>query len=138
MTIMMETGPITRFPRVGNYVSYCRKVSSQWLSNAKRKARGNEKNGSPYLAWAFAEAAELAVGTIPLCGPITSARPRGVIAWSLTSRWPINWPGRPISCYGTRCPMTGTVCLVKMWAGTGTLARRLVQPLCLIEPVPSP
>jgi len=60
MTIMMETGPITRFPRVGNYVSYCRKVSSQWLSNAKRKARGNEKNGSPYLAWAFAEAAELA------------------------------------------------------------------------------
>lgn len=60
MTIMMETGPVSRFPRVGNYASYCRKVSSQWLSNAKLKERGNAKNGNPYLAWAFAEAAELA------------------------------------------------------------------------------
>ena len=60
MTLMLETGPIRRFAKVGNYVSYCRKVSSQWLSNNKIKERGNEKNGNPYLAWAFAEAAELA------------------------------------------------------------------------------
>ena len=35
LTIMLETGPCNRFPKVGNYVSYCRKVSSKWLSNDK-------------------------------------------------------------------------------------------------------
>jgi len=58
MTIMVETGPIQRFPHVGDYVSYCRKVSSQWLSNQKVKGHGNAKNGNRYLSWAFAEAAE--------------------------------------------------------------------------------
>ncbi len=60
LTIMLETGPISRFPQVGNYASYCRKVSSRWLSNDKLKDRGNERNGNAYLAWAFSEAAELA------------------------------------------------------------------------------
>jgi len=58
MTIVMETGPIKRFAHVGDYVSYCRKVSSQWLSNQKVKGHGNAKNGNRYLSWAFAEAAE--------------------------------------------------------------------------------
>lgn len=57
-TILLETGSIGRFKRVGNYVSYCRKVSSQWKSNEKRKGKGNKKNGNKYLAWAFSEAAE--------------------------------------------------------------------------------
>lgn len=60
LTIMLETGPIERFAQVGNYVSYCRKVSSQWTSNEKTKGKGNQKNGNKYLAWAFSEAAELA------------------------------------------------------------------------------
>jgi transposase len=60
LTIMLETGPITRFRKVGNYVSYCRKVSSKWLSNDKKKGKGNKKSGNKYLAWAFSEAAELA------------------------------------------------------------------------------
>jgi transposase len=60
LTIMLETGPISRFPSVGDYVSYCRKVNSQWLSNDKKKGKGNEKNGNRYLAWAYSEAAELA------------------------------------------------------------------------------
>ena len=59
LTIMLETGPIRRFAKVGNYVSYCRKVSSQWISNNKNKGRGNQKCGNRYLAWAFSEAAEL-------------------------------------------------------------------------------
>jgi len=37
LTIMLETGPISHFEKVGNYVSYCRKVSSKWLSNDKAK-----------------------------------------------------------------------------------------------------
>lgn len=60
LTIMLETGPIGRFPKVGNYVSYCRKVNSKWTSNDKAKGKGNKKNGNKYLAWAFSEAAELA------------------------------------------------------------------------------
>ena len=60
LTIMLETGPIGRFAKVGNYVSYCRKVSTQWTSNGKKKPGGNKKNGNRYLAWAFSEAAKLA------------------------------------------------------------------------------
>ena len=60
LTIMLETGPISRFAKVGNYVSYCRKVSSKWLSNDKVKGKGNKKNGNKYLAWAYSEAAECA------------------------------------------------------------------------------
>jgi len=60
LTIKLESGPITRFPQVGNYASYCRKVCAQWSSNGKAKSGGNKKNGNKYLAWAFSEAAELA------------------------------------------------------------------------------
>jgi transposase len=58
LTIMLETGPIFRFEQVGDYVSYCRKVPSQWMSNGKRKGAGNKKNGNKYLAWAYSEAAD--------------------------------------------------------------------------------
>lgn len=60
LTIALETGPVERFSKVGNYASYCRKVSSRWTSNDKLKGRGNKKNGNRYLAWAFSEAAEFA------------------------------------------------------------------------------
>jgi transposase len=60
LTIMLETGPVTRFEKVGNYASYCRAVSSQWTSNGKSKGKGNKKNGNKYLSWAFSEAAEFA------------------------------------------------------------------------------
>jgi transposase len=60
LTIMLETGPITRFETVGDYVSYCRKVPSQWMSNGKWKGAGNRKNGNKYLAWAYSEASEFA------------------------------------------------------------------------------
>jgi len=60
LTIMLETGPIGRFPTVGDYVSYCRKAPSQWLSNGKWKGSGNRKNGNKYLSWAYGEASEFA------------------------------------------------------------------------------
>jgi transposase len=61
LTIMLETGEIGRFPRVGNFASYCRCVDSQKLSNGKRKGSGNTKNGNKYLAWAFVEVANFAI-----------------------------------------------------------------------------
>jgi len=60
LTIMLETGDIRRFSKVGNYTSYCRKVPTEWTSNGKKKGKGNRKNGNRYLAWAFSEAAEFA------------------------------------------------------------------------------
>jgi transposase len=60
LTITLETGPIERFKKVGDYSSYCRKVPTNWRSNDKQKGKGNSKNGNKYLAWAFAEAAEYA------------------------------------------------------------------------------
>jgi transposase len=61
LTIMLETGEIGRFAKVGNYASYCRCVGSEYRSNGKRKGRGNTKNGNKYLAWAYIEAANFAV-----------------------------------------------------------------------------
>jgi len=60
LTIMLETGPIVRFETVGDYVSYCRKVPSEWTSNGKKKGSGNKKNGNKYLAWAYSEASDFA------------------------------------------------------------------------------
>ncbi len=60
-TIVLETGNIARFPRVGDYASYCRCVDSTKISNGKRKGKGNVKNGNRYVSWAYAEAAYFAM-----------------------------------------------------------------------------
>ena len=57
LTIALEIGDIRRFPRVGNFSSYCRCVDSSRLSNGKKKGDNNRKNGNKYLSWAFIEAA---------------------------------------------------------------------------------
>lgn len=63
--ILMETGPVSRFRRAGNYASYCRAVSTGHTSNDKKKGEGNGKCGNRYLAWAFVEAANMAVRYSP-------------------------------------------------------------------------
>ncbi len=60
LTIMLEVGDIRRFPKVGDFGSYARCVSSSRLSDGKRKGSGNRKNGNRYLSWAFIEAANFA------------------------------------------------------------------------------
>ncbi len=59
-SILLETGPIERFPAVGNYVSYARCTPTARISNNKQKGQGNRKNGNRYLAMAFVEAAHYA------------------------------------------------------------------------------
>ena len=61
LTIMLESGDMDRFPKVGNFSSYSRCVKSERLSNGKKKGEGNRKNGNKYLAWAFIEAANFAI-----------------------------------------------------------------------------
>lgn len=60
LTIMLETGDIRRFAKVGNYSSYCRCVKSEYITNNKKKGEGNRKNGNKYLGWAYVEAANFA------------------------------------------------------------------------------
>jgi transposase len=64
-TIMLETGTISRFAKVGNFSSYCRCVDSRRESNSRKKGEGNTKNGNKYLAWAFVEAANFAIRSCP-------------------------------------------------------------------------
>ena len=61
LTIMLETGDIQRFNKVGNYASYCRCIGGARYSNGKKKGKTNSKNGNKYLAWAFVEAANFAI-----------------------------------------------------------------------------
>lgn len=61
LTIMLETGSLKRFAKVGNYASYCRCVNGARYSNGKKKGKTNTKNGNKYLAWAFVEAANFAI-----------------------------------------------------------------------------
>jgi transposase len=61
LTILLETGTMARFPRVGDVASYCRCVKSQRRSHGKVKGQGNTKNGHKYLSWAFVEAAHFAI-----------------------------------------------------------------------------
>lgn len=65
LTIMYEAGDMSRFEGPGNFASYCRCVEAQRLSNGKKKAANNAKNGNKYLAWAFVEAAYFAVRYYP-------------------------------------------------------------------------
>ncbi len=65
LTIMLEVGDIGRFPKVGNYSSYCRCVKSEKLSNGKKKGANNRKNGNKYLSWAYVEAANFAIRFSP-------------------------------------------------------------------------
>jgi len=66
LTIMLAAGQINRFPSVGDFSSYCRCVSSEKLSNGKKKGSGNVKNGNAYLSWAFIEAAHFAIRHNPV------------------------------------------------------------------------
>lgn len=60
MTIVLESGHFARFPNAGCYASYCRAVKSERSSNSRKKGENNKRNGNPFLAWAFIEAASFA------------------------------------------------------------------------------
>jgi transposase len=61
LTIMLETGEISRFDEVGDYASYCRCIGGAKYSNGKKKGYTNSKNGNKFLSWAFTEAANFAI-----------------------------------------------------------------------------
>ncbi len=59
LVMLYEIHDITRFPRVQDFVSYCRLVKCQRESAGKVYGTAGAKIGNPYLRWAFGEAAVL-------------------------------------------------------------------------------
>jgi transposase len=59
LVILYEIHDIRRFPRVQDFVSYCRLVKCAKESNGKRLGTSGKKIGNVHLRWAFAEAAVL-------------------------------------------------------------------------------
>jgi transposase len=59
LVLLYEIHEITRFPRVQDFVSYCRLVKCAKESAGKRDGTSGTKIGNAYLKWAFAEAAVL-------------------------------------------------------------------------------
>lgn len=61
LLILYEVCDITRFPTVGQFLSYCRLVKCAQESAGKKTGSKRNKIGNPYLKWAFSEAACLAL-----------------------------------------------------------------------------
>jgi transposase len=59
LVLLYEIHDITRFPRVQDFVSYCRLVKCAKESAGKRYGTSGTKIGNAYLKWAFSEAAVL-------------------------------------------------------------------------------
>jgi Transposase IS116/IS110/IS902 family len=59
VVLLYEIHDITRFPRVQDFVSYCRLVKCAKESAGKRYGTSGTKIGNAYLKWAFSEAAGL-------------------------------------------------------------------------------
>jgi len=57
LVMRYEIHHIARFPRVQDFVSYCRLVKCAKDSNGKRLGTSGKKIGNVHLRWAFAEAA---------------------------------------------------------------------------------
>ena len=59
LVLLYEIQDIARFPRVQDFVSYCRLVKCAKESNGNRLGTSGKKIGNVHLRWAFAEAAVL-------------------------------------------------------------------------------
>jgi transposase len=59
LVLLYEIHDIQRFPRVQEFVSYCRLVKCAKESAGKRYGTSGKKIGNAYLKWAFSEAAVL-------------------------------------------------------------------------------
>jgi transposase len=66
LVLLYEIHDIRRFPRVQDFVSYCRLVKCAQESAGKRYGTSGAKIGNAYLKWAFSEAAVLFLRNNPV------------------------------------------------------------------------
>jgi transposase len=57
LVMIYEIDDITRFQRIGNFISYCRLVKPAHESAGKKQGSKNSKIGNVHFKWAFSEAA---------------------------------------------------------------------------------
>jgi transposase len=57
LVILYEIHDIGRFPRVQDFVSYCRLVKCAKISAGKRRGTSGKKIGNAHLKWAFSQVA---------------------------------------------------------------------------------
>ena len=65
LILLYEVDQISRFPEVGNFLSYSRLVRCEHESGGKVKGYGSRKMGNGHLKWAFSEAACLMLRSLP-------------------------------------------------------------------------
>jgi transposase len=65
LILLYEIDAISRFPEVGNFLSYSRLVRCEHSSAGKVKGSGPKKIGNAHLKWAFSEAACLMIRAVP-------------------------------------------------------------------------
>jgi transposase len=65
LVLLDDIHDIHRFPRVQDFVSYCRLVKCAQASAGKRSGTSGAKIGHAYLQWAFSEAAGLCLRATP-------------------------------------------------------------------------
>jgi len=66
LVLLYEMHDVARFPRVQDFVSYCRLVKCAKESAGKRYGTSGTKIGNAYLKWAFSEAAVLFLRNNPV------------------------------------------------------------------------
>ena len=65
LVLLYEIDQVSRFPEVGNFLSYARLVRCEHESAGKKKGSGGKKIGNAHLKWAFCEAACLMLAQLP-------------------------------------------------------------------------
>ena len=66
LVILYEVHDVSRFPTVGDFVSYCRLVACARESAGKQHGTSGRKIGNMHLKWAFSEAAVIFLRANPL------------------------------------------------------------------------
>ena len=61
LTLFYEIHDLARFPRVGDFLSYCRLAPAQHSSAGKKTGSGGSKMGNAHLKWAFSQATALLI-----------------------------------------------------------------------------
>lgn len=70
LVIMYEIGTLTRFPSVGDFLSYSRLVPGQHESAGKQYGSPGRKMGNSHLKWAFSEMSVMFLRECPAARPL--------------------------------------------------------------------
>jgi transposase len=102
LVILHEVQDIGRFPRVQDFVSYCRLVKAKNESAGKNYGTSGNKIGNAHLKWAFSEAAVLFLKDNPAGQAYVARLERKHDKGKHSQSWPTNSLERCTTCFGAR------------------------------------